>query len=316
MSVLVRGFLLLMLVSSFLAAPEARADAVQEDAAALARQRFSRGLESYDQGQFAAALVEFSASVEIYASPNSYLYMGRCHRALERFADAVVNYERSVALATDRARLDPRYEDTAAAARQELAAVVSRVGYVSVQVTAPGPQMKVLVAGKEIPQAAWGLWVPVNAGHVNVSMMVGGVEQQRLELKVAAGEKLPAYLGVPPALPTPVRETAPAASSPGHRTFRYLSVATAVAGLGAFGTFAWLAGRKHDQLESRCPGGSCSTPQEALIDRGRLYQNAANGSLVLGVLGLGAAAWFWSHGAAVSPSVGTEHLALTASGCF
>ncbi len=45
---------------------------------AAAQQRFDRGFELFDRRDFATAITEFRASLELAPSPNTRLYVGLC----------------------------------------------------------------------------------------------------------------------------------------------------------------------------------------------------------------------------------------------
>ncbi|MBK6535337.1 MAG: tetratricopeptide repeat protein [Deltaproteobacteria bacterium] len=67
-----------------------------QDNTAFAQQRFTRGTALYDARDFPQALVEFRASIELYGSPNTRLYLARCLRELGRLDESVPEFERAM----------------------------------------------------------------------------------------------------------------------------------------------------------------------------------------------------------------------------
>lgn len=283
------------------------------EATALAKERFARGLTLYDQGDFRGALGAFESSVDVYASPNSILYIARCLRALSRFAEAVASYERTVQMANNFAVTEPRYRDTAAAAAAELAQTKLRVGRIAVTVLQPQPSTCVFVGDKQLAPSDWGAWIAVDPGEVKITAKNEDKLVTSSTIWVQAGADAKVELSIP----TPVG-TIP--SAPRERSQRspwvYPSVAVATMGVGAFAAFAILAKRTHATLASRCPEGFCRTSQDDLINRGQTYQTLANVGLAVGALGLGASAWFWWKGHQVSAEPRSDGAFLHIAGPF
>jgi tetratricopeptide (TPR) repeat protein len=257
----------------------------------FARQRFQRGLALYDSGAYADALPEFQGSVSLYASPNSELYVARCLRALGRLPEAVTHYERTIGLAGDRAATDPRYQDTRQAAAQELRALEPQIARLRLDVAGLPRGTRVLVADREIPPGAWGLLVPVAPGAVEVRAELPGGAVEKRDTTAPAGTTVAVDLR-PHALPVPAAP--PRSSWPGHRAWMAASLVTGAAGFVSFATFYLLAARQHAALEDRCRPLPCPPGEQGAIDRGRLYQGLANGSLVVGLVGASAAAALWA----------------------
>jgi hypothetical protein len=69
----------------------------------VARTRFNKGRDLFIAKQYEPALVEFRAAAELYESPNTRLYIGRCERELGHAASAYVELGRAATEAADRA---------------------------------------------------------------------------------------------------------------------------------------------------------------------------------------------------------------------
>jgi tetratricopeptide (TPR) repeat protein len=255
----------------------------------FARQRFQRGLELYDARSFETALAEFRASLALYASPNSQLYVARCLRALGRASEAYTEYERTVGLAADRAATDPRYADTRDAARAELGALLQKIGRLKLEAAGLPAGASVRVGGRPIPPTALGLEVPVEPGRVLVTAAAPGHAAFASEVSVPAGGRAILAVRLEPA-----QAPAPPESARGRRPWMWTAFGVAAAGWLAFGTFYLLADGQHDRLARECGGGPCPASERGAIARGRFYQGVANVSLIVGALGLGTGVLLWA----------------------
>lgn len=286
-----------------------------QDNSAFAQQRFSRGVELYDARQYEQALAEFRASLELFPSPNARLYVARSLREMGRLAEAVMEYERTVREANDRAQIDPRYTATRDSASTELTALEPRVGRLTVRATDIPAGARVTVGGREIPVAGLGVPIPATPGQVAVVVELDGREVARREAEVAAGGTASVDLQVdatalaattqgqagaganaggagsgeivtppPPVVPEP-----PPAPSP-DRTLAWVGFGVGAAGLVSFGVFALLANSQYQELSSQCNETTCPSDRIEDIDRGRTYQTITNVSLGVGLVGLAAGA--------------------------
>ena len=108
-----------------------QATAVQRE---QAQTRFARGKEKLAKGDHAGALVEFNASLDIVASPNTRLFVGRCLRESGRLVEAYVELGRTEIEAKELAKDDPRYEKAGQSAHEERAKLEPKLGFVEVEV--------------------------------------------------------------------------------------------------------------------------------------------------------------------------------------
>jgi hypothetical protein len=165
--------------------------------------KFIEGKSAFEAGQFEEALVAFKASLELQASPNTRLYIARCHRALGQVASAYTQYKLSAREAQDRltASGEKRYSATRDAAASEAAEIEGKVPRLTVVVPSDPPAgFRVTVSGAELQRAAWGVAVETDPGtldvvahgarskpfHERVTLAEG--EQKRVEVRL---ERLP-----------------------------------------------------------------------------------------------------------------------------
>ena len=288
------------------------APAGQPQQEAIAQTRFGKGRELFIAGKYAEALAEFRAAGELFESPNTRLYIGRCERALGHLAAAHVELERAASEAADRAHADPRYASTHDVAKQEASALEAKLGHVTI--LAPGglPDGTVItVNGSTLAPAAVGVAAPIDPGSVEVEAKAPGYVALHRTAQVAAGESVEIKIKLdvsPSAAPsettnattgTTASTEAPTAGAPagteehpvvdttphagrGLRNAGFVVGGIGIVGLGVFSAFAALAQTRFDQLKTQCNGGPCDASYGSQIDEGQAYQNVANVSLAIG----------------------------------
>src|ERR1700744_294591 len=135
-SVLAGAALTLLLVAP---SPAARADgvlpatgtAVQRE---QAQSRFARGKDLMSKQSYAGALVEFRASHDIVASPNTRLEVARCLVAMGKLVDAYAELGRTAIEAKELMAQDNRYQRAQVAATAERAQIQPKLGFVSLTI--------------------------------------------------------------------------------------------------------------------------------------------------------------------------------------
>ena len=133
--------------------------------------KFDDGRRAFDAGQFEDALNDFNASLQLLASPNTRLYVGRCYRALGKVASAYTELKLAAREAQDRLVVsgEKRYAAARDAANDEAAELEAKVPRLAVAVPSDTPTgFVVKVAGKELPPAAWGVASETDPGKVVV----------------------------------------------------------------------------------------------------------------------------------------------------
>lgn len=268
------------------------------DATYLAQQRYDAGLAAYEAGQLDEALGQFRGSFAMVRSPNTRLMVARCLRNLERFAEALIEYELTAREAADRAQRESRFEATVAAAESEGAAVRARVGHVRVSIEDAPDDVRIEIAGREVPREALGLPIPVDPGPAIVRARSGERTVERA-IAIVAGEEREVSLAFSAPIEVPV-ERAPAPVARGASAAGPIAWALgglALAALPVAIGFTVAAQSRYDELVMTC-GGPCNPPEDDLIAEGRTFEiGAYTGWAIAGVMVVGAIVSFAIDGA-------------------
>jgi hypothetical protein len=283
-------------------APSATAAGVTPSAATpvqreQAQSRFLRGKELYGARKFDAALAEFTASLDIVASPNTRLYVGRCLREMGRYVPAYVELGRTAIEAKELTRDDPRYEKAAAAAAEERKALEPKLGFIDITVSHAAPTTTLRVAGDDVRRGGWSEPVPVMPGTAEVVVETPGHAPVKRSVQVAAGSRqslaLDAAADTPDVAVVATNKDAPDEGSTSKRKdlrpYAYVAGGVAVAGLATFTVFGLLSNGTHSDLEAACGPRPCPPGHEDEISRGKTQQTIANIGLVIGAIGAAAA---------------------------
>lgn len=296
-----RAITLSLVASLALLAPTAAA----QDNTAFAQQRFTRGAGLYEQRDFSRALDEFRASLALYGSPNTRLYVARCLRELGRFDEALPEFERAMREAADRAVTDPRYNATRDAAQTEMLAIEPRVGRLTITIPDAPQGVVVRVNNREIPREALGVAIPVLPGALVIQVESASHEPERRETEVAAGREVTVGIVLrprpqrvegqteierPPVLVTRPPVAPPRPSGGVSRNLAWIGFGVGAVGFIGLAAFGGLASSAFSDIESRCGGAPCPASEQGTIDSGRTYQTLANVSLGVGVAGVVAGA--------------------------
>lgn len=288
------------------AALEARAQALYQD-----------GREHFRAGRFEAARAAFLASLERYDSPNTRMYLGRALDRLGRVAEAFVMLDRAARDAADRARAEPRYDATRAAARAEADALRAGLAWLRVQVDPVRDDLTLALNDGPAQRRAAGVELPLAPGEVRVLARAEGYADAAATVVLAAGESREIALTLRP-LVTPrapeadagVAETDAGAATPtltrqgpvrtAGAVIAATGLLTVATGL-AFGVVAW------DQYQTVRNDDS----QRDLAAEGIRNRDAANSLLAAGgVLTVAGAVMFFfapqrvERGLTVRPALG------------
>lgn len=179
--------IMLFLSNSALAEPADSSSGKAPPGVALAK--FEKGKSAFDKKLYEDALRYFGESNDLQSSPNTRLYLARCHHALGRIGKAFILYRQAALEAQDRmaASGDQRFLGTMATARKEAAAIESRVPHVVLAVPADLPeQFVVKLDGAEIPRSTWGTSIEVDPGPHQ--LVAAGPRFARIERKIVLRE--------------------------------------------------------------------------------------------------------------------------------
>lgn len=182
------GVLLLSL--TLLTSAPALASAPEE-----AVRHFDAGRDRFKNRDYAGAVTELEASLAVYASPNTRLYLARALRELDRLPEAAIAYQTTVTEARQLGATDPEYVKTGNAATAELTEVERRIAWVTVHVTsdrpASAPVHVTSPAGLDLPLPVSGGRVPVRPGKTSLSARsADGQQDGPLIVTAVAGERV------------------------------------------------------------------------------------------------------------------------------
>lgn len=175
----IRPYLLALSIVS--AAPIALAQTPPSPSAvAEARERFQRGLDLSDEGNFTAAMTEFRRAYEITRNPAVLFNISATHEASGHFVEALEAMEQYRRDAPADAVSSHRTELDAAVARLR-----NRIGTLIVRVEAPG--LEVRIDGLPRPSEAFRTGAPISAGRHRVVLIAPNFQSGEHEVDVAGG---------------------------------------------------------------------------------------------------------------------------------
>ena len=268
----------------------ARATPVQRE---QAQSRFVKGRDLYSAKKYDAALVELSASLDIVASPNTRLYVGRCLRDMGRLVAAYAELGRTAVEANELRAEDARYEKAAASATEERAKLLPRLAFVDVRITHAIDTTTLRFADESVRRGGWEEPVPAmpgdatlvveTPGHAPITHTVHLTAGEHAQVALDAGADLPLLVAGPP-IEAP--EPGPSNDRSFARPMAFAAGGVAVAGLVTFVVAGALANGSYSDLEKACGSGPCPAGHEGDISAGRAQQTLANvGLAVVAVAG-------------------------------
>ncbi len=289
----------------------AKATPVQRE---QAQSRFLKGRELYNAKKYDAALTEMNASLDIVASPNTRLYVGRCLRELGRTVAAYAELGRAAVEAKELLRDDTRYEKAAQAASDERAALAPKLGFLDVRITHATPETTLKVANDEVRRGGWEEPVPVLPGSATIVVETPGHAAVQQQVDVAAGEHKSIAIDAVPDVPADAVATAPPADASSDsatklRPVMYVTAGLAVVGLATFVIAGAMANGTYSDLKNACGAGPCPPGHESDISKGKTQQTFANvGLVVFAVSGAATATLFF----VTKPKAGSPPTAASA----
>jgi hypothetical protein len=187
MKILARVLLGLVL---WAAALPALAQDVSDDRKEMARERFARGVERLEAGDYRGAAAEFEAAYALAPFAVIQFNLGLAYEKLDQPVKAVAAMERVVA--------DPGTLSAARVerAKQSIAEQSKRIGKLVVEVSEPGASVR--VDGIEIGTSPISAPVPIAAGLHFVEAVKRGFAPGRQETSVAGGEDAKVALALEP----------------------------------------------------------------------------------------------------------------------
>jgi hypothetical protein len=262
-------------------------DAQREQAGVL----FKAALAKSKKGDFEGAIADLRASFDLVASPNTKLRISRELLALGRIADAYREAKIAEDLAVQAARIDKKYEAAEKAARDDVAQLRAKVGFVEIDL---GPlRGEILVSGRSVSAAEAREPVPVDPGEIVVTLRnPSGVHSTTVT--VGAGETRKATV-VEEFKEGPRRERPPLSPWDMGLGQQITGVAFGLTGGIALVLFSGLGianASLHNDVSKQCPNQRCPESLRSDVEEGRRLQLGANVSLGIGLVGLAAGAGF------------------------
>jgi hypothetical protein len=271
---------------------------------ARAQELYKAGATSYEFRRWDDALRKFRDSYNVVRSPNTHLMIGR---VLIELGQKVEAYNELVATEAEARAAGEKYAEAASKA-SELRATLSReVALIQVEVQTGGADpapATVLVGGEDHPQVSWGSPLARNAGEVEVIGRWHGAERTRQKVTLAIGATATVKLMVGPDAADPTEAPPPPLAAPtappedkpdeGGSMVPLIAVSAAVGagGFAVFTVFGLMNQSTFDALEQRCAEGCSQADIEDDVDEGKTQQTVANIGLVVGAVGVAAAATF------------------------
>jgi hypothetical protein len=301
------------------AAPAVAAGAQPSQATPAQREQaqahFLKAKAKYGKNQFAEALTEFSASLDVVASPNTRLYVARCQRELGHLPAAYAEFRRTEAEAKELSREDPRYEKAGESAVEERTKLEAQLGFIGLELTHADPTTTVKVAGEEVHPASSSEPIAVMPGTTEVVVETPGRPPIHKSVEVAVSEhkalSIDAAEGAPVASPPPPPPVVVSTSKPGTlRKVAYVTGGVAIVGLGVFAFFGLKANGTYSDLQNACNKGPCPPGHEDQISSGRSQQTVANIGLAVFAVGAIATGTLWVLSTPKKPSAATARIDL------
>ena len=175
--------LALMTASRVLAQPRREAthlaSPTAEAALTEARERFVRGVEHYDEGDYDGALAEFRRSYELSPVAGVLVNVAVTLEALDRYDEAVDAYRLYLSTAAHAS------SDRRRAVEQAMAELEQRIASVTLDVDRPGA--RVLIDGRSVGQTPLDQPLRLAAGARVIEVALEGFVSVREEIEVAGG---------------------------------------------------------------------------------------------------------------------------------
>lgn len=224
------------------------------------RQRFTRGMELYKEGNFHAALAEFRAA---YAAAPSYrlLYnLGQTLYQLQDYAGAVRAFEQYLSEGGDRVEAERKKEVDG-----ELVKLRQRVATLNFVVNVPEAEVTV----DDEPRGASSKPVLVSAGRRKLSVTASGYQTETRVIDVAGSQKVEVKIELKPiggvSRDPGSGQSVKPESHPKSRTPFYIGLGITGALAGGTAVFAIVASGKHSDFEKaiETPGSTKTVIDDA-----------------------------------------------------
>jgi len=294
---------------AWLGAPtSARADATAAEAL------FHRGRELLEAGQPAEACRVLAESQKLYPSSGTLLNLGECSERQGKTATAWSYFVEAKRFATTTNR-----EAHAAEAENRLERLKTVLSFLTIRVPYSVPNLVVSRNGVELDRSKYGVRVPVDPGHYDVTAKApgyvtwtagtdvgttGDVREVVVPRLDPVASPAPRVAPAPrPAEPNPLPHADRAPPSEGMPTASIVLGGIGAAALVAGGISGVVALRSYSEAEGACPTHTgCSDDAINARDRAGTQALVSDIALAVGVVSLGAATYFYFSNTAEEPS--------------
>jgi hypothetical protein len=237
------------------------------DDRATAQELFQQGKDLMSAGKTAEACAKFAAAADLVQTVGVRLNLAACYEKIGRTASAWTRYDEALTLAE-------RNGDAAAASFAQSAKIALTPRLSSLAILVPTeaalPGLEVTRDGQKVPQAAWGVPVPVDPGDHDLAASAPGHAAWSTKTRVSGPGKAEVQVPVlaiaaivPEPTATPNEETTPGAktglfSGPGG-TQRVIAVSAAGAGVVALGIGSFFGIEMLSKKQTATSSGHCGT---------------------------------------------------------
>jgi hypothetical protein len=256
-----------------------------------ARKQFQEGMALSAANNCSAALTKFRAVANVKMTANVAFNIAECEERLGKLVSALGNYR----LAASQAQGDPKAKDVASRVADRIDALDARIPKLTIKRGKGADIASIELDGSELGASQLSAATPVDPGSHTVVAKIGDKvyaqdkvvlvekENKTFEVKINAPvakiEKPPVdEPKIDPVIPPPpARSKAPAVA------------ALAVGGVGVIlgVTFMVIRGGALSDLDTMCGGDtSCPPSAQSTADKGRLFTGLAEGSFVVGAVGV------------------------------
>lgn len=272
----------------------ARAEAVNPQDRATARQLALEGYEALHAGEYAVAVDRLQRADQLVHAPTIKLDLARSHVGLGHLVEAHELYQQILREGVAPGS-PPSWQKAVASARQEVVQLEPRLAWLNVRVEGPR-KPRVKLDGTELPAASLGAKRAVDPGKMELSAEADGFLPLRQTVQVGEGESrdvrlvlLPDPARPPERALKPATTPAPADRAPSHvgGAAAYTAYGVGAAGLLLGGTSSVLMFAARRELEGECVHGHC--PESAAHDLARYhtYGTLTAVGLAVGIAGAG-----------------------------
>jgi hypothetical protein len=245
--------------------------------------QFNEGLALFDKGEFDAAMPFFKNAFERTKSPNARLYVALCLTKLGRDLEAYREMKATLDLASTKAEIDPKYNQTRDTAAAELSQLEEKVGKVVVTFSDEYPGAEALINGELVDPSDYDVPIAVNPGEVEVSASATGMDDFATAIQVEGGQTQTVAISLEAVVMIDGEDDAGGWSPSTLQIVGLAVTGLGVAGLVVFAVTGSQAASNFAQVEDECVSRCTGDKFIDVIDDGKSLQTIANVMLGVGI---------------------------------